>query len=79
MDHDAGNLFFESHPDIDTTVHSWDVETVLIWLSDAGFQEFHNKFKKDEIDGPTLTQLNEVDLINMGMRLARRKDFMASL
>jgi len=79
IDHEAGNLFFLRHQDISTTVHSWDVETVLIWLSDIGFQEFHNKFKKDEIDGPTLTQLNEVDLVNMGMRLARRKDFMASL
>jgi len=76
--HMGGNMYFrEMHAS--KTVFKWDIPAVLKWLSFIGFQEFEDKFKKDAVDGRTLTQIHESDCIYFGMKLLRRKQFMQAL
>lgn len=69
----------KSNASFKPVVFKWSVDQVLQWLSSIGFDEFYKKFRHEEIDGRTLTQLNDVDLIGLGMKLQRRKDFMVAL
>ena len=43
-------------------VKNWTNEDVLIWLDQIGFQEFKEKFKKENIDGEILIKLTLNDL-----------------
>ena len=40
-----------------TTVKSWSVEDVSIWLAQSGFEKLVEGFREQEVDGEVLLQL----------------------
>jgi len=56
------------------------VENTLLWLRDIKLAQYSRAFKENDVDGQTLTELNERDLRDLGIRsIGHRKTFMRHL
>lgn len=60
-------------------VQDWSMDLVGQWLKKNDFSEWAEKFVEEKVNGKVLCQINEGDLIHLGMKLGRRKEFMGHL
>jgi len=61
-------------------IRQWSSSDVTEWLHSRNLSDFVEEFKKEQIDGETLLQINDNDLkIEFKMTLGQRKNFMLGI
>lgn len=57
-------------------VGAWSVDDVCRWLGDSGLSDHEAEFRREDVDGLALQDLDNEDLRELGLTIGRRKHFL---